>query len=166
MDMLLPYLKSYANSSISSASNPLSFADQCLISLKITTMLSWISVLPSAKNFVMARCEDIELDLRNIALKLNNSNVESAVVCMVNIAVRVTNNTNSILSLLQKCYEGIMSIIRHYENSPHLNSVSGDTVRNGFICIFYATKRHWICYFCIFAECSASALPYCTWVRL
>ena len=122
------------------------------------------------------RCEDIELDLRNIALKLNNSNVESAVVCMVDIAVRVTNNTNSLLSLLQKCYEGIMGIIRHYENNPGVKTISGDIVSSlcyliqchiVYIAVYYVIPFMILSKF-LFAhvECASTALSDCIGVRL
>ena len=66
---------------------------------------------------------DIEEDLKRIALMLSNANIESAVACLVAIALRITHNTTTLLGLLQKCYERVMSIIKHYENNPSVVDV-------------------------------------------
>ena len=98
-------------------------------------------MLPHAKHFFVARCHDIETDLTMIALRLNNANVESAVLCMVKLSVHITHHVNTILALSQKCYGNIYQIVSLYEKSPH-SGLNQNMVANmqrclivlGFIC--------------------------------
>ena len=71
----------------------------------------------------------MEKDLQYISLHLNNANVEAAIGCMVGLAVNITYNTDTLLTLLQKCFEGVMKIIQIYEQNVQLITMDARMVR-------------------------------------
>jgi hypothetical protein len=55
------------------------------------------------------------VDLTTIALKLNNTSVEKAICCFVDLVVNVTQDTTSLQALAQRCYSSILSIVKEFE---------------------------------------------------